>query len=290
MHRSVSYIIGFILCLFIASSCKNGIESPNVIKEEPVAKVYNQYLYPSDIKALWKDSPALEDSAQRVNYFIESWIKKKLLLHKSYKFLPDELKEIEDRVRDYRESLVSHLYETKLLEKNLDTLVSAEAMQQLYNEHPDNFILRKSVLAARYIIINKDARNIDSIKLWFKNNDEYGRERLRAYITEYLADSQLDAKWMDISDCVIKFKIDTNSPEKYFKDNEMIQKTDLNSLYLLEVVDIEEKGKPAPMDYCAPEIQSIILKQRKNEFIKQVKNKLYEEALENNDFEIYKKE
>jgi len=270
------------------ASCKKAFQGPIVVKEEPLARVYNQYIYPSDLESLMSGMPSAEDSLERLHHLIDLWIKKKLLLNKSYKFLPDELQEIEARVKDYRESLVTHLYETKLLEKMLDTLVTDTEIQAFFESHRDNFKLKKSIISGRYLIINKDARHLDSVKLWFKNDDEYARQQLSKYVLEYMADAQLNPQWMDIEELAIKLKIRNSNPQKYFTENKNIQKNDMHNLFLFSGEDIVSKGDMAPIGYAANDIRSIIIKDRKNEYINKIKNKIYEEALQNNDFEIYK--
>ena len=77
--------------------------------EEPIARAFDKYLYPSDIFEVVPSSISSSDSVIVARDFIEKWIKKQLLLNKAEINLTDEEKNVEmgfDYVTDGRTKIV----------------------------------------------------------------------------------------------------------------------------------------------------------------------------------------
>ena len=52
-------------------------------KEVVVAECYGKYLYESDLKGIVPEGASIMDSIQRASSFIDSWIKKQVLVHQA---------------------------------------------------------------------------------------------------------------------------------------------------------------------------------------------------------------
>ena len=56
--------------------------------------------------------------------YIDSWIKKQLLVAQAEMNLTEALKDVEGRINDYRNSLLIYAYQHELIKQNFDTVVS----------------------------------------------------------------------------------------------------------------------------------------------------------------------
>jgi len=63
-------------CDFIKMKQEEEVET-NAVK--PIAKVYDQFLYPDNLKGLIAEGISPEDSAGRVENYIKTWIRKQLM-------------------------------------------------------------------------------------------------------------------------------------------------------------------------------------------------------------------
>ena len=91
-------IIAFLwlaLC-FAASGCgllQRSDEPPN----EPVARVYNKYLYRTDLVGLTGENTAQADSIELVNHYIDQWIRKNVVLEAARRQMPASMPEVEKK-------------------------------------------------------------------------------------------------------------------------------------------------------------------------------------------------
>ena len=126
-HKLIIFL--FILITF---SCNKGIDE---IEDKPLAKVYNEFLYESDIVSLFNSNITKEDSIVIARNFINDWIKKQLMVQKAELNLNEESKDIEKQIEDYRSSLLIFRYKQELIQQKLDTVITEEELENYYNEY-----------------------------------------------------------------------------------------------------------------------------------------------------------
>jgi len=78
-----------------------------------------------------------------------------------------------------------------------------------------------------------------------------------------------------------------NNQEQYLRYNNFIETQDSLFYYLVNIKDCRLKSTVAPLNYVSDNIRYIILNKRKIEFIKELENDSYNDALNRNSFEIY---
>ena len=149
----IKFAIGLMLVLTLVS-CQN---SGNGKNDKPVAAIYDNVLYQSDLQDILYDGISVNDSIVRTKAFIDNWIRRQLLIHQAENNLDkselDCLKEIED----YRNSLIIYKYESLLISQNLDTVVSDEEIEKYIN---DNALFDMNKDAVRSIILNIRKKNL----------------------------------------------------------------------------------------------------------------------------------
>jgi hypothetical protein len=74
---------------------------------KPIARVYDKYLYPSDLKGMAANSSKI-DSFNMVNMYVQDWIKTNLMVHKAKENLPKELLDIDENGGELS-SITDHL-------------------------------------------------------------------------------------------------------------------------------------------------------------------------------------
>ena len=65
-----------VIALIIVQGCSYFKESSH---EKPLARAFEQYLYPSDLQKVIPSGTSQEDSAQMANRYIESWVQEQLM-------------------------------------------------------------------------------------------------------------------------------------------------------------------------------------------------------------------
>jgi len=141
--------IFFIGIAVLIGACGNGNKSKG---EEPLAKVYDKVLYPSDMKGIIQPNMSTEDSILVVGTFIENWAKKNLMLKMAEKNIPKDV-DLDAILAEYKASLVQHYYEKTLSEQLLDSLVSDTEIQAFYEATKDEHILKDVIVRCFFITL-----------------------------------------------------------------------------------------------------------------------------------------
>jgi hypothetical protein len=258
-------------------------------KEEPLAKVNDQYLYASDIKGLIKTGVAREDSTIMVASLVEKWVRKQLILQKAELNLSDEEKDFNKALEEYRTSLIIFKYEQKLIKEKLDTSVNVSEIEKYYNQNPSNFILNYNIVKAQYIKLPVKAPKIDKLKEWMQSESDHNAKLLESYCFQYaVKNDYFNDDWVNLDNIRMIFPGVISENEQYLKNTKFLETKDTAFHYVINIKDLKMKGSIAPLKYVEKDIKSIILLKRKQKLINDLENKIYFDALNRNNFTIFK--
>ena len=82
----------------------------------------------------------------RIQAYVNSWIRKQLLISEARKNININEAEVERKVLEYRYSLIGYEYQNFYIQKYLADTVSESEIQVYYKAHQDNFILKKNIV------------------------------------------------------------------------------------------------------------------------------------------------
>jgi len=255
----------------------------------PVARVNNAYLYKDELRGIAPGNAAKEDSASRVQAYVDSWIKKQLLIQEATKRIDINEVEIERRILDYRYSIIAYEYQTQYIKQNLDTVVSKQVIEEYYKNNVDNFILKQNIVRSTFIKVPKNAPRTEKIKELIFSRDEKDENELKSYCLSFSTAYHLaDSSWM-VFDELVKNSPLVEIPNKiqFLKANPYYETSDDSYLYFLKVDDYRISDNVSPLEFVRDEIRNIILNKRKIELVKKLEDLVYEEALDNKEFEIF---
>ena len=92
--------------------------------EKPLARVYDKYLYPSDLADAIPVTASRRDSAKIASQFINNWVHENVLIKQAELNLSEEQLNFNEQLNSYKNSLVIYAYEQALINEKLDTSVS----------------------------------------------------------------------------------------------------------------------------------------------------------------------
>ena len=142
-------VIG-LACLLALVSCQK--EEENVSEDVVIAVVYDKTLYQSDLQSILYPGISRSDSIVRTKAFIDKWIRRQLLIHEAEENIDISELDFSQQIEEYRNSLIIYKYETIMIEKNLDTVVSQEDIAKYIAEAGFSSDIDKH--AVRSIILN----------------------------------------------------------------------------------------------------------------------------------------
>jgi len=265
-------------------------QDPKAEDGEVLARVGEQFLYASDVGSLIDKRMTTTDSANIISRYIDSWIKKQLMLQAAENNFNYDETDIERKVLDYRYQLIVYGYEKQFVEQNLDTAITEEEISVYYEENKDNFQLKQNIVKGIYLKVPEDAPRIPRVKRWLRSSDEVDKERLRSYVYSFAdAYSLDDSLWIDFDEFVFNtpFSEQITNPVQTLERNQYLETSDSLYVYLMKINEYKISDQVSPMEYVREQIKNILLNRRVVELRKQLEDKVYEEAQESNDYEIY---
>ncbi|MFL5752377.1 MAG: hypothetical protein ACJ76F_03145 [Bacteroidia bacterium] len=280
---NVFFCTAFLLFLF---SCSRHKEEES--REAPVASVFDTKLYPSDLKNIVPADISKKDSIALIKNYIDKWIQEELVLRYAEKNLGEEQKNIEKQIEAYRKNLLTYTYETELVRQQLDTVVSAGEIENYYNAHISSFQLRDNIVKVCYVKVNRKAPNIDKVKKWYTSLNPKDQESLKSYCIQFAENFFIDDNtWLLFDDLSKEVPIEDYSPELFLKNNKSIEVSDSANIYFLSIRGFKIKNSVSPLSFEKDNIRNIIINKRKLKLVDDMKKQVYQNAKENNNFEIY---
>lgn len=257
-------------------------------KEVVLAECYGKYLYESDLKGIVPEGASIMDSIQRVSNFIDSWVRRQVLLHQAEINLDKEALDLDKQMEEYRNSLVIYAYESQLINQKLDTLVSEDEIAEYYEQNKGDFQLRNTMVRVAYVIIDEDSKQKANLKKLLSDPDTLMLQNIDIQATYYAVKSYLDVdQWMRLDELTSIVPIQIFNTESFLKKNKFVS-FDMNEYtYMVRFVDYLLEESTSPMEMVRDNIKSVILARRKQAMINKMQEALYEKAKREHAFEVY---
>ena len=281
----------FILMISVWSSCdlirRKPDESGNGRK--PVARVNNVYLYQDELEGITSSGVTKEDSISRVTAYVNSWIRKQLIMQEAESKIDINEAEVQRKVLEYRYSLIGYEYQNYYIRQNLVDSVSEEEINQYYVSNKDNFILKKNIVRATFIKVPKGAPRTNRIKPLLYSTRQKDQDDLRSYCLSFSSAYHLsDSSWVEFDKLTVNSPLaDIPNKIQFLRTYTYYETSDNESLYFLKVDGYKISDSESPIDFVRSDIKNIILNKRKVELSKKLEDKIYENAVRNKQFEIY---
>lgn len=286
------YIV--IICfLFSLSGCEfikmKNDRGPAEGDRQVIARVNNSYLYRDELVGIVPANASSADSAARVSTYVDSWVRKQLLIQEASKRININEAELERKILDYRYSLIAYEYQSQYVKQNLDTVVSASEIESYYKANIDNFILKQNIVRATYIKVPKNAPQTSKIKPLILSRNEKDNQELKSYCLSFSVAYHLsDSSWL-IFDELVRNSPMVEIPNKvhFLKTNPYYETEDEAYLYFLKVDEYRITDNVSPLEFVRDEITNIILNKRKVELSKRLEEEVYNDALKKDLVEIF---
>ena len=269
----------------LVSSCFNHRQT----EQNPIARVFDKYLYEEDVLGLVPDDKSAEDSISIIKFYIDNWVREELILAQAEYNLPEEQEaEIDSEVKEYRSSRIVYAYERELIREKLDTSVSENEIQAYYDNNKKNFELKDYIVRGNYVKLEKNVPNKEEAIVWFKSGGEKEFAELKDYCFQYASMFILDtARWIYFKELQKQSGIEALNVEDFLKENKHIEFEDEYYLHLLRIDEYRMKDSISPLALEKENIRNILLNQRKLDLVKTMHNQIYKNALKKGKFEIF---
>jgi len=273
--------------LFFLVSCNNETKKD---KSEAVARVNNEYLYLSDLENLVPQGTSKQDSIAIVKDFIKRWATQQLLMDNATKNINKSKQiELDKLINQYKIDLYSKAYLEDLVVTKIDTIITDQEIENYYNKYKNNFKANSPLVKLRFINLVKGNNKLQTISAKFSNFSKKDKKDLQNLAIQFKSYAFNDSIWVDIEQVYERLPfVNQDNVVKYISAGMSYQYPDSTSIWLVKVKDVVQKNSVVPLQYIKPTIKQVILNNRKTDLINKIQTEITNDAIKDNDFEIFK--
>ena len=276
MPMTKPFIMPLLGTLLLLAACTSQTDHGG---KTPLVEVNGAYLYHEDLQAILPLNINPADSTAFAERCIQNWVEEQLLYMQAERNIRSS-KHIEQMVEEYRKTLILQEYQQQLIEQKLGNEITEEEMRAFYNDNPTLFVLKEPAIQGLFIKVPKTASGLDELRKWYTHNDDASMEKIEKYclqnavIYEYFYDH-----WVPLSDLDGKINADLVDLNQLSVSKDFEAEDD-EFCYLLHVENFVLNGKVKPYDLARSDIADMLSNTRKVDFIKKVRNDLYDRAID----------
>lgn len=282
----MSRVLVFIFCIAGMTGCRNNSSFSNRI---PVAEVGRTVLYQDELPEHLYKNGSQQDSSIFVQNYIDSWVRKNLLLIKAEENISTELmNEVDRQLEETRSNLLIHQYEKQLLLEKMDTVITEAELENYYLSNETAFRLTSNIVKALYVKLPLESPEIEHIKKLIRSNDASDIQQLERYSLQFAEKyDDFNSEWVPMDRLTAGLAEDIDNEDDFLKRNTYYETSDSESLYMISIRDYRLRTSLAPFDYVRNDIKKLILNNRRIELIQNIENGIYNDALKESLITIY---
>ncbi|WMX15158.1 MULTISPECIES: hypothetical protein [unclassified Aureispira] len=281
----VKYIVWLIPCLSLMVSCGEKRTVSGEKDETPLAQAAGQYLYPSAVVGIGAGMTP-KDSLYQLKVHTEQWIRDQLMLNVAKQNI-GVTEEIERMVKAYEATLIMNAYEEALINQRLNTEVTPQELADYYSNNKEQYQAGISWARCHFVKVKRGTPELQKLKKWFKSDDGVDFERVKLFCaknkTVHILNEDL---WIEYDKLVKELPEDAIG-NRHRENQSVLDRMDDNYQYLLQIFEYRDKEDAAPLPQVQDEIKRIILHQRRNKILQDIRKEVYEKAKKEGAFEVY---
>jgi hypothetical protein len=279
-------ILLLFLLIFLTTGCGN---NKKIAGRIAVARAGNEVLYLDQIPALAQPGLSESDSTILIQSYVNKWAKRELLFQKAEDNISPEFRdEIDRQLEETRANLVIYQYQRQMMLERMDTLVTDAELENYYTEKMQSFVLSSNIIKALFIKLPAETPDISKIRQLARSNEQSDLQQLESICYQFAEKfDDFDEKWVPFDRLSVELPDDIDNEESFLRRTTFYEATDSVYIYLISVRDYKLRSTLAPFEFVKDDIKRIIWNSRRIEFIQNLENGIYNDALKENSFVMF---
>lgn len=271
----------------ILVACVNTGQEP---ERTAVARAGERVLYLDEIPSglvIQGMSPA--DSISAVQSYIRRWARKELMAIRAEENLTPEYKdEVNMQLNEMRNNLLIYQYQQQMLIRNMDTTVTDEELQNHYVGNLSTFTLTVNIVKALFIKLPATVPDLDKIRRLYRSSEPADIKALEELCYQYaLRFDDYDDEWIPFNQLLMEVPFESDNQDQWLARNRAVELKDDKFVYFIAIRDFKARNTVAPFEYIRGQVKTIILNNRRNDFLQKLEDGIYNEAIRNNTLKVY---
>jgi len=275
------------LVLVVTVSC-------NRVKNEPdrlaVAKAGDRVLYLDQIPStLVMPGMNKTDSVSAVQSYIRRWSRKELMALRAEENLTAEYKdEVNRQLGEMRNNLLIYQYQQQMIIQRMDTVVADSELQDYYVSNLNTFLLTTNLVKALFIKLPATTPDIEKVRKLYKSSIPEEIRELEDYCSRFaLRYDDYDDAWIPFTHLLMEVPLEIENQEEWLARNSAVELKDDKFTYFIDIREYKLRNNVAPFEYIHGQVRTIILNNRRNDFLQKLEDGIYNEAVRSNTLKVY---
>lgn len=274
--------------MLINLACTKTKSQSDENKGKEIAKVNSSILFDSDLKQMSQNGLTTSDSIAFMQTYINKWAYNEVFYQQALNYLSEEELDINKELEEYKKELLTYKFQTKLINEKLDTNVTAEQIEEYYNNNAPNFLLKNNIVKVLYVKTPINIPNLDKLKKLCYSNNPKDVEPLKSLCIQYANNYFMnDNTWLMFDDLKKEINQLKDIPEYEIKNGKIFEFADETSFYFLKIIEVKSKNTISPLNFEKTNIKNMLINQRKEKLITTIKKDFFDKAKTNKELEIY---
>lgn len=253
-----------------------------------LAKAYDSRLYLNDLDNVFFPGVKPQDSLAILQRQVDRWVRQQVMVHHALASLSADEMDFEHLVEEYRKSLIIFAYERKIAKHLLDSVVSRAEIEAFYENNKQHLSLKSNVVLANYVKLPLNAPDLRTVRSLYRSGNEQDLRRLEDYCLENAASYYLGLdQWMVLDDILIDMPLEITSQAQFLHNNRFVETNDDYYRYFLYINDYRLRGDVPPLNIEEENIRTLIMSNRKKEFLANKRRELYNQSIDDNKVEKF---
>lgn len=275
------------LLLLAIISCRNSATDEN---RTAVARAGDRVLYLDQIPSgLLAEGMSREDSTSAVQSYIRQWARKELMALRAEESLTPEYKaEVNRQLNEMRNNLLIYQYQHQMIIQKMDTTVTDNEVQDYYVSNLSTFTLTSNLIRALYIKVPEEMSELDRIRKLYRSQESSDIQELEDICIRFgLRFEDYNDEWIPFTQLLMEVPFESVDQEQWLARNSAVELKDDRFSYFIAIREYRLRNSVAPFEYIRGQIRTIILNNRRNDFLQKLEDGIYNEAVSNNTLKLY---
>jgi len=167
-------------------------------------------------------------------------------------------------------------------------VVTEDEISNYYNTNQNTFLVRDIIVRVQYAKLPLKSKFLPQARLLLVSDRPDDRNKLADLCEQqsfgYFNDDQ---KWIFFSQLMNQVPLRPTDQEDFLKKNKHVEVSDATFTWLIRFTDYRLKDSNSPLELEKQKIHDIILNKRKMELLGKMHDYIYQNAMKQNDFEVF---
>ena len=253
----------------------------------PLVELNGNFLYREDLQSVLPVGLSKDDSLLFAEHYVRNWVEDILLYDKAQSNIPNN-GEIDKLVENYRKALIMHTYQQALIHQQLSEEISEQDLTEYYEKNQALFKVERPLMKGLFIKVPLRAPQLADVRRWYKAETREAVEHLEKYsLQNAVKYDYFYDKWVPVSEVLDMLPLQVSDVNDYLNKNRQVELQDTAFHYFLNVGDYRPIGEQEPYEFARRQVKDMLLNVKQVEFMKQMKEDLYQRAVKRNKIKYY---